>query len=407
VRPAATRLLRIGGAMLLSLATLSCGGGNTVAGSSSGGGPVTPASNVVSVVVNGGPSELPTPAINLLYTTVTVCVPGTTTCQTIDNIQVDTGSYGLRLLAPVLTLTLPVNASSSGASLVECTTFVDGYSWGPVSRVDVQISGETAHSVPVQLIGDSRFPTVPADCASSGPMAEDTVAQFGANGILGIGPLVQDCGAACVNIPVPAATYYSCTQAACVAAAVPLTSQVQNPVTLFPTDNNGTIIALPSVSASGAASVTGSLIFGIDTQSNNQSGSQTVLALDQGVYLNTIFMGQTLTMSFIDSGSNGIFFSDSSITSCPSPNSNFYCPASPPTVTATLQGANGTSVSESFTVSNLDSAAATVTALPGLAGTNPTAGSFDWGLPFFYNRRVATAIEGYTTSAGTGPYIAF
>jgi hypothetical protein len=33
--------------------------------------------------------------------------------------------------------------------------------------------------------------------------------------------------------------------------------------------------------------------------------------------------------------------------------------------------------------------------------------SFDWGLPFFYGRRVATAIQGYSTSAGTGPYIAF
>ena len=64
------------------------------------------------------------------------------------------------------------------------------------------------------------------------------------------------------------------------ATNVPLASQVQNPVTLFPTDNNGTIIELPSVAASGATSVTGSLIFGIDTQSNNQSGSQTVLTLN-------------------------------------------------------------------------------------------------------------------------------
>ena len=106
---------------------------------------MTPASNVVSVVVNGGPSALSSPAINTLYTTVTVCVPGTTTCQTVDHIQVDTGSSGLRLLAPALTLSLPVTATSSGASLVECMVFVDGYSWGPVSRVDLQVSGESAH----------------------------------------------------------------------------------------------------------------------------------------------------------------------------------------------------------------------------------------------------------------------
>ena len=119
-----------------------------------------------------------------------------------------------------------------------------------------------------------------------------------------------------------------------------------------------------------------------------------------------MFNGQTLSASFIDSGSNGIFFTDSSIALCPSPNDSFYCPASPQTLSATLQGMNGTSVTESFSVTNLDAVASTVTALPGLAG-NPTAGSFDWGLPFFYNRRVVTAIEGYTTSAGTGPYVAF
>jgi hypothetical protein len=406
VRSTAARLSRIGCALAISLATLSCGGGNTVARSSGGGGPVMPASNVVSVVVDGGPNAPSSPAINTLYTTVTVCVPGTTTCQTIGNIQVDTGSSGLRLL-PVLSLSLPINTSTTGAALVECTVFVDGYSWGPVSRADVQISGESAHSVPVQLIGDSRSPPVPADCSNSTvPNAEDTVKQFGANGILGIGPLVQDCGTACVNasMPIPA-TYYSCTQAVCSATNVPLTSQVQNPVTLFSTDNNGTILELPSVSASGATSVTGSLIFGIDTQSNNQSGSQTVLTLNQGAYVTTIFNGQTFKMSFIDSGSNGIFFTDSNIALCPSPNSSFYCPASPQTLSATLQGMNGTSVTESFSVTSLAAVASTVTALPGLAG--PLAGKFDWGLPFFYNRRVATAITGYTTSAGTGPYIAF
>jgi hypothetical protein len=181
---------------------------------------------------------------------------------------------------------------------------------------------------------------------------------------------------------------------------------VQNPVTLFPTDNNGTIIELPSVAASGASSVTGSLIFGIDTQSNNQSGSQTVLTLNQGVYITTIFNGRTLSASFIDSGSNGTFF-NSNIALCPSPNSSFYCPSTPQTLSATLQGMNGVSVTESFSVTSLAGISATVTALPGLAGTNPTAGSFDWGLPFFYNRRVATAIAGHTTSAGTGPYVAF
>jgi hypothetical protein len=356
------------------------------------------------VVVNGGPANN---SVNTLYTSVTVCVPGTTTCQTIDNIQVDTGSFGLRLLAQALTLMLPVTTAANGNALVECTEFVDGFSWGPVALVDVQIAGESASSVPVQLIGDPRYPTVASDCSSAGQNPEDTIAQFGANGILGIGPFAQDCGSFCVtNIPTPA-VYNSCTPSACQGTLVTLTSQVQNPVTLFAADNNGTIISLPSVPADGEVDLTGSLIFGIDTQSNNQSGSQTVLTLDSTGSLTTIFNGQTLNMSFIDSGSNATFF-DSSITPCSNSGfTSFYCPASTLTLQATLQGANGTSIVESFSVANAEMLDSTFTAFPGLAGPNPTPGSFDWGLPFFFGRRVATAIEGNTTSAGTGPYFAF
>ena len=36
------------------------------------------------------------------------------------------------------------------------------------------------------------------------------------------------------------------------------------------------------------------------------------------------------------------------------------------------------------------------------------ANSFDWGLPFFYGRRVYTAIEGTSQPGGlAGPYVAF
>ncbi|MFL6637701.1 MAG: DUF3443 family protein, partial [Paraburkholderia graminis] len=35
------------------------------------------------------------------------------------------------------------------------------------------------------------------------------------------------------------------------------------------------------------------------------------------------------------------------------------------------------------------------------------ASGFDWGLPFFFGRRVYTAIASRATSAGPGPYYAF
>ena len=45
---------------------------------------------------------------------------------------------------------------------------------------------------------------------------------------------------------------------------------------------------------------------------------------------------------------------------------------------------------------------------PALAGTYAASSdTFDWGLPFYYGRRVATAIEAHTTAVGTGPYVAF
>jgi Protein of unknown function (DUF3443) len=412
-----TRAWRLAGAALFVLGAVGCGGGggggslgSSSGMGSSGTGTTTPTNNVVSVAVSAGPEG---DSINTLFTSVAVCVPGTSTCQTIDNIQVDTGSFGLRLLSPVLTLNLPVTTLPSGGSLVECTEFVDGYSWGPVALVDVQIAGETASSVPVQLIGDSRYPSAPADCSSGAPGSEDTVASFGANGILGIGPFAQDCGDFCTqDIPEPA-IYYSCSSASvCQSTIVAAASQVQNPVTLFAMDNNGAIIDLPSVGADGAANVSGSLIFGIDTQSNNQSGSQTVVPVatsgaDAGL-LTTLFNGQTLSASFIDSGSNAMFFEDSSIAPCASANfSNFYCPSSPVMLSAALQLAGSSTATESFTVSSAETLNSTFYAFPELAGSNPTPGSFDWGLPFFFGRRVAVAIQGYTTSAGAGPYIAF
>ena len=394
----------------LCVGMVSCGGsGDDLGSSGSGSGTTAPANNVVSVTVSGGPSNN---ALNVLYTTVTLCLPGTSNCQTIDNIQVDTGSYGLRILAPVLTLSFQVAALSNGSALVECTSFVDGYSWGPVAVADLQISGETASSVPVQIIGDSRYPSVPADCSGSAPMAEDTVAAFGANGIIGIGPFPSDCGEFCAeSVPEPA-IYYACsTESNCTATTVPEASQVPNPVTLFATDNNGSIITLPSAPSAGTTTLTGSLIFGIDTQSNNASGTETVVPIatsgSNAGFITTVFSGTTYAESFVDSGSNGYFFTDSSLTPCTDSGfTDFYCPSSTASLSGELQLASGTSTVD-FDVASAEQINATYFVYPGLGGTNPTADSFDWGLPFYFGRRVATAIDGYTTSAGSGPYIAY
>ncbi|MEO7208408.1 MAG: DUF3443 domain-containing protein [Steroidobacteraceae bacterium] len=410
---ASVHALRFGLLGVLCVSAAACGGGGGGGGGGASGGGPPPTNNTTSVIVDAGPLNM---SVNTLFTSVTVCVPGSTTsCQTIDHIQVDTGSYGLRILASVLTLTLPVETLANGNSLAECTQFVDGFSWGPVAAADIQIAGETAHSLPVQVIGDSRFTNIPAGCSGTGGTEEDTVSAFGANGILGIGPFELDCGD-CDTVATHG-LYYACATS-CTETAVPNNLQVPNPVTHFDADNNGAIVVLPAVAAGGASDVMGSLIFGIDTQSDNASGSQTVLTVNDNAELLMTFNGQPLANSFIDSGSNGIYFNDPSIATCPAPPGdpssqivNFYCPTSTLNLEVSIQGMNGAMAnSVTFEVGNAETMLqSSFDAFPQLAGTIPpgNAGSFDYGLPFFYGKRVAVAVQGATTTAGTGPYIAF
>src|SRR4249919_1572375 len=328
--------------------TPQCGG--TPASSA----PAAPADNVQSIVVNAGPTG---DYFNGAFTSVTICAPGQSAgCQTIDGVLVDTGSTGLRVLSSALTLTLPQQVGSSGAPIVECAQFLDGFTWGPVQTADVKLAGERASAVPIQVIDERAFPNIPAACSSSG-VAEDTLDNLGANAILGIGLFRQDCGPACAFVGASnPGFYYACPATGCQPAAVSLVNQLQNPVALFSRDNNGVVIQLPAVAAGGAFSVTGSLVYGIGTQSNNGLGSAKVLAVDALGNITTIFSGQSYPSSFIDSGSNGIFFLDagtSGLPVCPD-SADFYCPATPQSLTATNRGANGVTLPALFNVGNAD-----------------------------------------------------
>src|SRR5579871_14608 len=133
------------GALLLTLTILTaCGGGtsSSAAPSSPVGPPPPPPStpNALPVTVNSGNNSF-----NVLSASVTVCIPGTSTCQTINNVQVDTGSTGLRLFASTLSLSLPQINTNAGPSF-ECGVFPSAgvYTWGPMVTADVQIAGESA-----------------------------------------------------------------------------------------------------------------------------------------------------------------------------------------------------------------------------------------------------------------------
>ena len=419
-RPAATSLLAALAACLLSLG--GCGGGGGSSGASgSGNPPAVP--NVVDVVVDQGPvdtassSRLPIGSVDTPFVTITLCAHGTDTCQTIDHISVDTGSSGLRVIASALSGPLAAAlgqvTDAQGRALAECLPFADGYSWGSVKQADARIGGEQASGISIQVIGDAALPTVPDACSSGGATQEDTVTAFGGNGILGISTFRQDCGALCVTSTFPG-VYFGCpTSSTCTPTTVALANQVWNPVALFAADNNGAILALDRVDDAGAGSASGSLIFGIDTRSNNALGTATVLAVDPASgNLSVTFNSQRLANSFIDSGSNGYFFDDSSIAGCTRPTEKgFYCPASTQQLSATITSNTGVVALVSFSVANADSlfskGSGSFSAFDDLGGTNPDSGSFDFGLPFFMGRRVYAAIEQSTTSAGAGPFVAY
>lgn len=417
------------------IAAAGCGSSaSSSSKSTSSSGTASSGANVMTIAVNGGPTANQVNGSiyeNGAFASATICAPGnTSSCVTIDNLLVDTGSTGLRVFqSAVSALNLPAVDAANGSAAYDCVNFVDGsYLWGPVVEADVTLGGETASKVPIQTISSSNT-GIPATCSNGSTANENTAALLGANGILGIGLEPTDCyydgGSACSptsglsSPPYPA--YYTCSGTSCSPTFMTTASQVTNPVALFPTDNNGVIVELPAVSGS-AASVTGSVVFGIGTESNNQLPSTATILTTACDYFTTVFDNQTYGVtdtttcagpgSFIDSGSNGLFFPNApGIPTCPSNSSvgdlsSFYCPSSTESFSATNEGENGSSKTTSFSVANAEtlftsSSTANDAAMSGLAGKNPTGVGFDWGLPFFYGVNVYNAMDGQKMPSGT------
>ncbi len=388
--------------------------GSATSSSSNGSVPGTStvlAANVLPVTVDKGPAGN---NVNRLYTDVTICQAGNPAlCQTIDHVLVDTGSTGLRLLSEVVSPSLNLSrvTAPSTLPLLACAQFLDNtFAWGPVANADVTLGGKTATGISIQIVGDPAFNRLARTCSSG--MAVDTIAALGAKGVIGLGLFKEDCGVSCASVT-NNGIYFTCATTSCTAVTPTRASvarQLKNPVPLFASDNNGFLIDLPAVGPAGAVSLNGSLIFGIGTQPNNQVTSSQLLTTDLDGRFLTLLSGQSLDRSFIDTGSNGLFFDSPAIATCSgSADSSFYCPASLLTFSATQTGINAASRAVAFSVDNANTyfASPEKSVLPNLAGTIGSARTFDWGLPFFYGRRVFKGIEGQPSVIGTGPFYAF
>lgn len=369
----------------------------TVPGGDSG------ANNVLPITVNGSLCSVNSypnkPCVSIM-----VCTPGSTACQVISDILLDTGSYGLRIFKQALNISLAQVTSGSG-SVAECVQYSDGSSnWGPIQTASVVLGNEPAVQVPVQVI-DSTFSAAPAACQH----ADQSPSVAGFNGVLGVGLFTQDCGPPCAN-SANNGVYYSCSGSGCSGTAVALSQQVQNPAALLPQDNNGVIVQLPGIPPEGAPAVNGFLVLGIDTRFNNASSGATTYAANQYGEFTTNLDGISFIHSFIDSGSNGLFFtppSTSPLPNCPSPLSDWFCPSSIASLSATNTGAFGfPSGLVPFQIGNFASLIrSSNNVFNDISGFLP--GGFDWGLPFCFGRNVYVGFEGKGSSLGTGPYWAY
>jgi hypothetical protein len=393
----------------------ACVGGN---GTTAGGSPVTPVLNTTALTVDSGPAGVPG-AINRAYVTVRVCVPGSQTqCADIDHVLLDTGSWGLRLVRSVLTahgVTLNAETDAQGQPIQECVSFGGGQTWGPVAPADVSLAGESAAKLPVQVMDDTGASAPPpATCGANGTLING-VSGFDANGVLGVGVFVQDCGAACVNAAAPQPVYYGCSAAGvCTAENVALAEQVTNPVAMFAADNNGIIVNLPNLqNANGDVSVQGEVIFGIGTQTDNMlpASALTVLGADANGDFTATYNGATTAQpALIDSGADSNSFNDLTIGVCATGAFvGYYCPAvAPQSVFAvnTGVGVNNASSTVNFAIADPNTFVANATAFINLAGGGG-ATHFTWGMPFFYGRKIYIGIDQRVAGTYMGPYYAY
>jgi uncharacterized protein DUF3443 len=343
--------------------------------------------------------------INQPCVSVTICEPNTSNCQTVDKILIDTGSFGLRIFSSLISVNL-TQKTINGSNMAECVSYADGSSnWGPVKTADVLLGSLKASSIPIQTI-DASYATIPNDCTHP----DTSPSGAGYNGILGVGIFTEDCGIGCANIA-NNRIYFGCNGSSCSSAAVPIAQQVSNPISFLPSDNNGVIFQLPSIPSAGSTTASGYVILGIGTRSNNTPVSANFFQADGNGYFRTQFYGSTYASSFIDSGSNGLFFpAASGLTACASGNqtTGFYCPTSTLSFVANQSGVGATSqVAISFEIQN---AAFAVNSSPYFMFNNiggSFSGAFDWGLPFYFGRTIYHGIDGKSSPLGTGPYWAW
>ncbi len=331
----------------------------------------------------------PHAGFNRLSVSVTLCVPGTRQCTTIDDVMVDTGSTGLRIEAAALPASfhLPPFLGIEGAPIAECLRFVHAAAWGPLVRADLHLGGLVAPNIAMQVIADGPSAQPPA-CPSSQVQATS-------NGTLGVAPRLTDCPGSCKQVA-SAPGVFAMKQGAWVplSGAVPVNDRVPNPVTRLPGHDNGVVIDLPAPRGGGEAAVTGALTLGVGTGPDGLADAR-IVPLDTRGYFTTLYGDQAYPESYLDSGTMTDIVPDDRLPRCERA-SWAFCVRPRRTLAATIVGSDGARTPAPFAIGDYDAArehndgAADDLAVAGDPGTK----TFVWGAPFFLGRRIVIVIEG-------------
>lgn len=369
--------------------------------------PVGSADNVVPITMGCGYINEPCVAVEF-------CKPGaaygSSDCTLIDHVLLDTGSYGLRVFASAVTISLSQNVPG----LAEVVQYADSScDWGPVKTADVYLGNEKAASVPIQIIDPSYGSVPPWVSTHCGRGLESDPQLVGFNAILGVGLFSNDCPS-CTTAPASNGNYYDCSSGTCYATTASAANQVTNPVALLSSDyNNGVMLSMSSVgSIYGSNSVVGGMTLGIDTpgsstaptpgypDGNNSSSGVTVFAADSNLFFDTTFPAAApshiFQNSFIDSGSNLWDFADDyaspRITHC---SDGFYCDTA-----HNLQARPGSGNPVTFNIDNANTVLnSNATAYDNIGAYWSTSyDSFDWGMPFYYGRNIFHLIKNKTAT---------
>lgn len=196
-----------------------CGGGGGGSSSSAPAAPPVPTislpngltlppvtgNNVLTITVDGSECSAASVAAwpNKPCVSVTICDPSNAYCQSVNDILLDTGDYGVRIFQQALPsnlLAALTQVESGSLPVYECVEYGDGSKvWGPVQVANVWLTGLTGGEkaqVPIQVIGSTTPDLISGSRhACSGAWSSPTTAYY--NGSLGLGLFVQDCGETC------------------------------------------------------------------------------------------------------------------------------------------------------------------------------------------------------------------